>query len=493
MHNKKVPKLLLGIAFALVLCVLGLIYAAFQPSFTAKDKIQKLRNNAGFGIIVLSNLSDCNSLIRLADNFGAPIVLWDIDENLMDVIEIFKQWDISENKVFVIVSDWGSDNSIDSKPVAIPDKIGGVIYYHPSRDNFLFPEAFDFPLLISGSANSMRPSHEFSLRFFERLTGSTIIPTGRSVWTFSQNIWLSLTTDAVWGSHLVSDESISYIGRWISQQVNIELPSKVSMDYRLVLWIINSFLLMAFLAVLALRPFAQAIYFGATDSISTSVIDKNAFRFGRFLFVLLSLPIAAIIFLIVRQLRVFSLDTPHQIFLSFVLAGIVTTRVFSRYFHFGMNGKPHHVKAVFSASLLFRASLVAVFVITVETALALSGFWPLAADTTSISKLFFLWLFISIGFFFISKDTMFLSAAVRSDREVTALLLLPFLPVLILPLIFIPIGGLSVTVSLLRSVWMLLCALLYVKISIDLTGSVLFSSCVAALIPIVSLIKQIDC
>ena len=218
MHKKKVLKLLLGIAFALFLCVLGLINVALRPSFTAINETQKPLSNADFGVVVSPNLSDCKSFIRLAENFDAPIVLWNKDENLKDILDIFKQWNIAENRVFVIVSDRGSVENIDSKLMAIPDKIGGVVYYHPSRVDFPVPESFDFPLLISGSADSKQTSHAFSLKIFERLTGSTIIPTGRSVWTSSQSVWLSLTTDSVWGSHLISDESLSYIGRWISQQ-----------------------------------------------------------------------------------------------------------------------------------------------------------------------------------------------------------------------------------------------------------------------------------
>jgi hypothetical protein len=193
------------------------------------------------------------------------------------------------------------------------------------------------------------------------------------------------------------------------------------------------------------------------------------------------------------MLRVLPLDAPHQIFVSFGAAGIMTTWVFSRFFPIGVNVKPHQIKAVFSARLLFRASLLAVFVLSVETVLASSGFWPIAAETTNLFNLFLLWLIISIGFFFASKDTMFLSAAVRSEREVIFLLVLPFLPVFILPLVFIPISGLSVAVALLRSIWLLLCTLFYVKISIDLTGSPLFSSCIGALIPMVSLLKYNGC
>jgi cytochrome bd-type quinol oxidase subunit 2 len=86
-------------------------------------------------------------------------------------------------------------------------------------------------------------------------------PTGRSVWTAYNNIWLLLTPDSVWGSHLMSQTTVDFIGFWLAKQNDLNIDIKYPFMARMYLWGVIALLTLIFLLLTAAYPQKQAILF----------------------------------------------------------------------------------------------------------------------------------------------------------------------------------------------------------------------------------------
>ncbi|MEG1849753.1 MAG: hypothetical protein RR197_04270, partial [Oscillospiraceae bacterium] len=159
----------------------------------------------------------------------------------------------------------------------------------------------------------------------------------------------------------------------------------------------------------------------------------------------------------------------------------LTTGLLYRTGMLGVTGSPSDIRPVWSVRGVLRGLGLLTAVLLTGVVFAATGFWR--TEITGDRLLLFGCLFaaLSVGMLALMKDALMLSTAAHREETIAALLLIPYLPLLIPAALALPMGLLPVSFSLLRMLAALIASILCAKCIRELSGSALLAALCGAL------------
>lgn len=330
-------------------------------------------------------------------------------------------------------------------------------------------------VLITAEAGGALKNDKNAVKLYNSLTGLSIEPNGRPVHSQKGNISLKITPGPVIMLGSLSGDSLTAIGSFLgggNREIYYALPA-----IRLLVSLIE---LAAFLGLIWLTALEHTEPLEFPEGIVDAKIKNTPLFFlSRLVLILASVFVSLAVFFLLGLFD--SLKEGGILFLSYIIGCSFTTKLFYRFGMMGIKGKPTDIKIPFTSKNLAKTAVLTLLALACGLSLAQSGFWAFEINSSKL----FLWAVVFVllfyGFISVMQDLYLLQKAVSSQILLGILLLFPYIPLVLIAAVYVPLGEFYMTMSVLKLMVFTFICLLLSKAVKDRTGSVICSSISGAL------------
>lgn len=442
MNNKKIKNVLTAL-FAVSFLVLNALW--FMPFLTVKDG----------GVLVLSNYKSFGRDILPIVSSAKENVLFEDGKNAEEAVK---------NSTAVIL-DGRLELSLDK---LLEGYSGDVVIVNPSEDMKL--PALNGNILITAEAGGALKNDKNAVKLYNQLTDSSIEPNSRPVHAQKGNISLKVTPAPLIMIGSLSSDSLKAIGSFLGTDgfsIYYMLPA-----IRLLVSLIELFSFLALVWLLALEH-AEPLEF-PEGIVDAKIKNTPLFFLSRLGLIAVSVLVSL---LVLFALGFFdSLKQGGILFISYIIGCSFTTKLFYRFGMLGIKGKPTDIKVPFTLKNLIKTVIFSLVTLACGLSLGQSGFWAVEITSSKLVMWAVVFLLLSYGFISVMQDLYLLQKAVTSQALSGVLLLFPYIPLVLIAAIYVPLGEFYMTMSVLKLIAFTFICLLLSKVIKDRTGSVLYSS-----------------
>lgn len=342
-----------------------------------------------------------------------------------------------------------------------------------------FPSAAK--ILIIDSATMPTEQINRSTELYNLLSGDTIKSNGNPFKANKGNVSMLLAPGSVLYDSPVSFNLLEQLSSWLGSNLNV--PSAVSLTLKVtpLLWLIVTIALGGFLYTLLLiskSHYAPEVY----QIVSASIPHPWKFGFSRIIIAVISLLVALILFLLASPLKL-PVGVFGRSFMSYTVAcGAVILLLYRRGWMPGVKGSPTDSKVAISSVKLLQILGITIAVALSLFALGYSGFYTIGFTPVRGILFLSLWVLYAIALRSISYDISLIEEISYKSNAINSMLLMPYLPVLGLVALAVPMGELSMAIAMLKCTFVLICAIILNRITDMLTGSARLAASLSALI-----------
>lgn len=333
-------------------------------------------------------------------------------------------------------------------------------------------------LFLAGHADSSDDLARRTVEYYNLLSGDSISYNGRPLRAERGDVSLMLAPSDTLSDASPSDELLGGLSRWISSLTGGPVVSSRLSSLKTLLWLTASAALLVGLFLLA--TLCRTSYEGPTGVVTAEIKSRWLFFLGRAVLWLAALPATGLTYLALALFNA-PLGVGGRLLVGYVVGCSLSTGLLYRLGMLGVRGQPSDIKPTLTArGLLLSGGLLAATLLT-GCLLAVTGFWGIETARSRLVFFAVLWAALSVGMLSVMHDALVLIDAARTEEGAVALLLIPYLPILAVAVLCVPMGLLPSGVALLRMAAVFVVSVLSAKVIRELNGSALLAGVGGAL------------
>lgn len=336
-------------------------------------------------------------------------------------------------------------------------------------------------ILVIDSATMPTDQINRSTELYNLLSGDSIQSNGNPFKASKGNVSMLLSPGSVLYDSPISISLLDQLSQWLGAKLNVYATLPLTLTLKPLLWLILSAALAGFLyslLVISETRYDPEVY----QIVSACVPHPWRFSLSRVLVAILSLPVAALLFVLMSLFRL-PVGGFGRSFISYTAAcGTVMLTLYHYGWMPGVKGSPTDSKVTVSSAKLLEIAAITAAVALSLYALGYSGFYTIGLSPARGLLFLGLWLLLGVSMRSVSYDMTLIQEIRHESRGLNTMLLLPYLPLLGLAALAVPMGELSMAIAMLKCTFVLICAILLNRITDMLTGSARLSASVSALI-----------
>lgn len=334
-------------------------------------------------------------------------------------------------------------------------------------------------ILILDSASMPASQIDRSTELYNLLSGDTIKSNGNPFKASKGNVSMLLSPGTVLYDAPLSSSLLEQLSDWLGANLNLHISVPLSVKIKPLLWLLVSAALGGFLYALlqnSKRHYAPEVY----QIVSASIPHPWRFTLSRILIPVLSLLPAALLYLLMRLLKL----PPAAFGSSFISYAAACGAVILLLYRYGgmpgVKGSPTDSKMPLATPQLLQTLGIVAAVAFSLFALGFSGFYTIGFSLERGILFVVLWGIFAVCLRSVSYDATLIEEV--SPQSILPMLLFPYLPVLALAALAVPMGELSMAVAILKCTFVLICAIILNRITDMLTASARWAAFLSALI-----------